>query len=607
MPRIEKLTAASARALDTGMGAIPHAPKLTLSDVESAGSRAALNRLNAAIGELKALAAEPLVRRAVAAVNAGDPQEGARWAIKALEKDESSGVAWYVLAFARERAGDFASSLQCFEKALQLLPDHAQIANDLGRLAMRLGMREQAEKLYLHFIRANPDNPEGYNNLVSVLREQGRHDEAIEVLKATIAQYPSNAMLWNSLGTVMTELGDNDNAIIFYDEALRLQPDFPKARYNRAATRLGMGDAQGALADCDAALAGKVAEDDLMMMRLARATMLMELGRIAEGWDQYEVRLHHQYDDATTFLIDRPSWTPGVDLAGKHLMIFAEQGLGDEVLFANVLEDVIRDLGPEGKLSLAVERRLVPLFQRSFPTANIGHHVTVTFQGRTVRFAPHVENEIETIDLWAPMASLMREYRRTLDAFPRRERYMQADPDRVTHWRGVLAEAGAGPKVGLLWKSAIKAQGRDRYFSPFDAWAPVLRTPGVTFVNLQYGDCAEELERARRDFGVEIWSPPAIDLKDDLDEVAALCCATDLVLGFSNATFNIGAACGAQGWLLGAKGAWPRLGADHYPWYPQVRLFINEPGADWTRLMATIAAELAGFVQSGGTGASRTG
>jgi hypothetical protein len=226
-----------------------------------------------------------------------------------------------------------------------------------------------------------------------------------------------------------------------------------------------------------------------------------------------------------------------------------------------------------------VERRLVPLFQRSFPTANIGHHVTVTFQGRTVRFAPHVENEIETIDLWAPMASLMREYRRTLDAFPRRERYMQADPDRVTHWRGVLAEAGAGPKVGLLWKSAIKAQGRDRYFSPFDAWAPVLRTPGVTFVNL----------------------------KDDLDEVAALCCATDLVLGFSNATFNIGAACGAQGWLLGAKGAWPRLGADHYPWYPQVRLFINEPGADWTRLMATIAAELAGFVQSGGTGASRTG
>ncbi|MFA5503301.1 MAG: tetratricopeptide repeat protein, partial [Bacilli bacterium] len=384
MPRIEKLTAASARALDTGMGAIPNAPKLTLSDVESAGSRAALDRLNAAIGELKSLAAEPLVRRAAAAVNAGDPQEGARWAIKALEKDESSGVAWYVLAFARERAGDFASSLQCFEKALQLLPDHAQIANDLGRLAMRLGMREQAEKLYLHFIRDNPDNPEGYNNLVSVLREQGRHDEAIEVLKATIAQYPSNAMLWNSLGTVMTELGDNDNAIIFYDEALRLQPDFPKARYNRAATRLGMGDAEGALADCDAALPGKIAEDDLMMMRLARATMLMELGRIAEGWDQYEVRLHHQYDDATTFLIDRPSWTPGADLAGKHLMIFAEQGLGDEVLFANVLADVIRDLGPEGKLSLAVERRLVPLFQRSFPTANIGHHVTVTFQGRTV-------------------------------------------------------------------------------------------------------------------------------------------------------------------------------------------------------------------------------
>lgn len=604
MPRFEKLTAASARALDTGLGAAPTVPKIGLAGVE-AGSAAALARLNAAIGELKALSAEPLVRRAAAALNAGDLQEGARWAIKALEKDETSGVAWYVLAFARERAGDFASSLNCFEKALQLLPDHAQIANDLGRLALRMGMREQAEKLYLHFIQRHPDNPEGYNNLVSVMREQGRYDDAIEVLKATIGVHPTNPMLWNSLGTVMTELGDMANAMIFYDEALKLQPEFPKARYNRAATRLAMGDAGGALSDCDAALAGQVAEDDRQMMLLARATMLIELGRIAEGWDQYEVRLNHQYDEATTFMIERPAWTPGDELSGKSLLVVAEQGLGDEVLFANLLEDVTAALGPEGRLALSVERRLVPLFQRSFPQANIGHHVTVTFQARTVRLVPHVEDDLQSIDLWAPMASLLRQYRRTLDAFPVRDRYLIADPERIAHWRAVLDAAPAGRKVGLLWKSAIKAQGRDRYFSPFDAWAPVLKTPGVTFVNLQYGDCAEELERARREFGVEVWTPPGIDLKNDLDDLAALCCAMDLVLGFSNATFNIAAACGAPAWLISTKGVWPRLGTRRYPWYPQARVFISEADGDWGPVMAEIGAALREF--AGGTRASPEG
>lgn len=606
MPRPEKLTAASAMALDARLGAAPLLPKIGLGGAEDGGPAAALARLNAAVGELKVLAAAPLIRRATAALNAGDAQEGARWAIKALEKDETSGVAWYVLAFARERSGDFSSSIKSYEKALELLPDHAQIANDLGRLAMRMGMREQAEKLYVHFIQRNPDNPEGYNNLVCAMREQGRYDEAIDVLKATIEKFPSVALLWNSLGTVMTELGDMQKALLFYDEALKLQPDFPKARYNRSATLLAMGDAEGALAECEAALTGAVAEDDQQMMRLARSTMLIELGRVGEGWDEYEVRLNRQYDDSTVFAIERPAWKPGDELAGKSLLVVAEQGLGDEVLFANVLEDVVRDLGPEGRLYISVERRLVPLFQRTFPQADVSQHLTVIFQARTVRLIPALEDRLDGIDLWTPMASLLRQYRRTVDAFPVRDRYLTPDAERIAHWRSVLAQAPAGTKVGLLWKSAIKAQGRDRYFSPFEAWAPVLKTPGVTFVNLQYGDCDEELQRAKRDFGVDIWTPPGIDLKNDLDDLAALCCAMNLVLGFSNATFNIAAACGAPTWLLSTNGVWPRLGTRRYPWYPQARLFVLDTYGEWDPLMAEVAAALGQFAE-GGTGAPPKG
>ena len=80
---------------------------------------------------------------------------------------------------------------------------------------------------------------------------------------------------------------------------------------------------------------------------MARSTILMALGRIGEGWDEYEARMHPQFNDRTQFMIDRPRWEPGMNLAGKSLLVVGEQGLGDEVLFANTLPDVLEALGPQ--------------------------------------------------------------------------------------------------------------------------------------------------------------------------------------------------------------------------------------------------------------------
>ena len=204
------------------------------------------------------------------------------------------------------------------------------------------------------------------------------------------------------------------------------------------------------------------------------------------------------------------------------------------------------------------------------------------------------------IELWTPMASLLRQYRPSLEHFPTDTKgYMTAEPERVAHWRRLLESAPSGPKVGLLWKSAVAANHRHRYFSPFERWAPVLSTPGVTFVNLQYGDCSAEIEQAKRDYGIEIWSPPEIDLKMDLDDVTALACALDLVIGFSNATFNLGAAAGAPSWLIASPGAWPRLGlTDRYAWYPQTRVFVPEEYQVWEPVFEAIAEDLAAFTKA---------
>jgi hypothetical protein len=190
------------------------------------------------------------------------------------------------------------------------------------------------------------------------------------------------------------------------------------------------------------------------------------------------------------------------------------------------------------------------------------------------------------------MASPLRRFRRAVEDFPQSRRFLTADPARVAHWRGVLAEQ-PGLKVGILWKS-LKLDGvRLRYFSPFEQWRPVLETPGVSFVNLQYGECQAELDQARERLGVEIWQPPGIDLKDDLDDVGALCLALELVLGPPNATSNIGAACGADVWMISTPGAWSLLGTGRHPWYPGVRIFAADRFNDWGPVMREVSQALA--------------
>ena len=362
-------SAASAHALQAAAAWTP--TRLTADAMGQAGSSDALAKLNAAVAELRAMTAAPMLQRAVDAIRAEDPKMGPRTGAinKALEQDERSGFGWYLLGIALERAGDFPNSINAYEAALKLLPDHAEVANDLGRLAFRLGMKPQSEALFRFFIERYPNHPEGSNNLACAIRDQGRHEEAIEILRPAITKSPEIAMLWNTMGTVVSDQGDFTSALIFFEEALRLDPAFPKARYNRGNAKLLLGDAPGALEDCEAAMSGVLAEDERQMMRLSRSTILLNLGRTGEGWDDYEARLNPQFNDRTDFAVTLPRWAPGADLTGKTFLVVGEQGLGDEILFGNVLPDVIERLGPTGRLILAVEPRLVPMFQRALPQA----------------------------------------------------------------------------------------------------------------------------------------------------------------------------------------------------------------------------------------------
>jgi tetratricopeptide (TPR) repeat protein len=568
----------------------PAADDAGLAPVGDAGSREALTRFRQNLHGVQATKVRQLLNQALAAAKAQRFADAARLCQQVLGVAKTPD-AWHLLAIAREKLGDWPGSIAAYEAALALKPDDPEIVNDLGRLAFRMGMYPQAEAMFRFHAERRGHAPESSNNLANLLRGQSRFEEAIEVLRPAIEAKPDDATLWNNLGAVLNDMGDMAQAELFFTEALRLDPKHLKARYNRANTLFANGSVAEAIKECRTAIAAVRDPADGAMMRYALAEMLLASGRLEEGWAAYEARLDPNFPDPTAFLIQRPRWTPDQPLAGVSLLLVGEQGLGDEVLFGSLIPDLLEELGPEGRLTLAVEPRLAPLFQRSFPQVRVGAHRTIKKRGTHYRGAPFLTDP-ETVDVWAPMGDLLQVRRRTLEAFPAENAFLRPDTPRVDHWRGQLA-ARPGLKVGLLWSSMTMKASRRRHYATFEDWAPVLRTPGVSFVNLQYGDCSAEIARAREAFGIEILQPEGVDLKKDLDEVTALCAAVDLVIGPANATSNLAGGAGAPLWLLSPPRFWTRLGTDRFPWYPQTRVFTPPDSISWGPLLEDVAQALA--------------
>ncbi|WP_303831851.1 tetratricopeptide repeat protein [Asticcacaulis taihuensis] len=555
------------------------------------GSSEALKILLSATEHIKRTDTLKLLREALDLFRKDDWQGGGECALKALHIDEKSGEAWHILAVSRDKCNDFASAITCYETALRLQPENPAIANDLGRLAYKMGLNELAEKFFRFFLNKSPGHVEAINNLASALRELNRLDDAVDLLRDAIGANPTNVQLWNALGTVVNAQGDLHNAVIFYEEGLRHDPKHVHARYNLGNAKASVGRVEEGLEDLMAALPLFTDPLNIHTCKLSIAFCHLHLGNYEEGWKWYEARDKDNTSEKVHYLINRPRWTPDQPLAGKRVFVSAEQGLGDEIMFSNVLPDLQRELGPDGHLGIGVEPRLVPIFQKAFPQATVVKHHTTKHKNLPVRLFPDV-TDWENYDYWAIMGDFLGRYRKKIEDFPRFEdgkphSWLRPDPERIAYWKGVLGELNDKPKVGLLWKSLIRHSRRDRYYSPFAQWEDILRIEGIQFVNLQYGDTSEELALAS-EMGLDIWTPPGINLKNDLDDLSALCVAMDCILCPANATSNIAGAAGAPVWLITPKDAWICLGTEYFPWYPSTRVFFSDSLLDWAPVMGRI-------------------
>ena len=553
--------------------------------------------VNAALSRRKS---NGMLRRAIKAWRRGDITRAGQLALQSTGADDSNAKAYHVLGMALERMGHIHKALVTYERAFQLDPEDPELLINLGLIAWNLKQNDGAARMFSLYIEACPDSPLGYNNLGSILCDMGQPENALETLRAAIFRMPGEPILWNALATVLAEEGRAEESLIFYNESVRLDPNFARLHHNLGYAYAHLGMLGESLAAYEHALAHVTDPSEKLETEHSRAICLIGMGRLEEGFAEFEKRNSPRFRAYVNHLIKAPMWK-GEDLAGKRISIVGEQGLGDEFMFANILPDLQRMVGDTGKLQIAVDARLVALFQRSYPNADVGAYDDRTLidpdGNKPLRFVKFITDKQEP-DYWAPMGTALQYLRKDVAAFPH-EAFLTPDPKRVADFREQLAAKGPGPYVGICWRSMMLGAKRAKYYSALSMWEPILKTPGVTFVNLQYGDSADDIARAKEKFGVDIHVLD-VDLKDDIDGAAALSAAVDLVISAPTAAAANAGAVGTEVWFLTAGRTWPQLGTGEYPWYRKTHVYSPEKFGDWSTLIPHVAEELAAFARARG-------
>jgi hypothetical protein len=353
-----------------------------------------------------------------------------------------------------------------------------------------------------------------------------------------------------------------------------LQPAYTRAAINLGTVLWQQGDATEALAAYQTAL--RLAPDDAGM-HWNMALLRLSLGQLEVGWSGYEWRWQTGKQPQRAF--PAPPWD-GSPLTGQTILVHAEQGIGDELLFASCLPEL---LSQARQVIVECDPRLAALFTRSFPRA-------------TVYGAPRHDRQwlaqCPMIDVQLPMGSLPCHLRPTLGHFPCRPGYLRPDATQVHAWQCRLAPLGPGLRVGFAWRSVANRR-HVPYYTQLQQWAAVLTVPGLHWVNLQYDDYTAELAAVAAQTGVPLHAWPELDTWHDVDGVAALIGALDLVIAPDTMVAQLASGLGVPVWRVsGYAASEMELGTGRSPWSPTLRSYRQERPGEWAGVLARLATDL---------------
>ncbi|MGF6964790.1 tetratricopeptide (TPR) repeat protein [Paraburkholderia sp. WC7.3g] len=418
-----------------------------------------------------------------------------------------------------------------YREALVHRADYAEAHYNLGVALFRQERFEEAGQAYRDAIRCQPALAHAHNNLGCVLRVLERFPEALDAFRQALAVSPQLAEAHSNIANALTQLGRFAEAESAYRKAIALKPDYGEARFSLAVLLLG-------------------------------------LGRFEEGWPLYECRYEqpHFIHRKTKTMLTCPQWS-GEPLAGKSVLLWQEDGLGDMLQFSRYVP-LLKALG-----AAHIAFACVPALHRLIANAD-GVDAMLDHDGALARVA--------TYDCWTSLLSVPLYLRTTLETIPRPVR-LSADAALVERWRPALDALPPGHRVGLVWKgNARHHNDANRSIPSLATLAPLWSVPGLNFVSLQKGQGEDEARNPPV-------TQPLLDLGasvTDFADSAAIVAQLDLVICVDTSIAHLAASLGKLCWVMlperDVDWRWMHE-RDDSPWYPHtLRLFRRGPGEDWS-------------------------
>ena len=472
----------------------------------------------------------------------------------------------------------FDEARQCFERTLQLAPGSQPTWLWRGKCNLELHRPEEALACFQHAASLAPADFAAHFQAGLALTQLNRTRQAMAAFTTALGCNPGSAEAFNNRGALAVRLFNPEEAIKDFERAIELNPGYADAYTNYRNTLKGLGRYSEALAPLDRALTLRPGD---LEATWSKALLLLSQGDFARGLPLYESRL--QRDPLRPLQRDfkRPRWTGTEPLAGKSVLVHAEQGLGDTIQFARYLQP-LETLG--ARVEFEVQPVLLQLLQ------------SLPFRGKLLaRGTP-----LPDTDFHIPLLSLPLALGTRLDTIPGGVPYLSVDPIAVDAWRERLA-ALPGRKIGLNWHGNPQAEQlsalQARSF-PLAAAAPLAELPDITLISLQKGAGAEQ--RAQVGFTdriAQLTDPLHLGPAEIATETAAILQCLDLVITADTALAHLAGALGVRVWLVLQSVADWRWLTDRTdtPWYPTMRLFRQRVMGDWTEVFQRIARELPGL------------
>jgi Flp pilus assembly protein TadD len=504
-------------------------------------------------------------------------------------------------AEAHRAAGRLNKAETVLRKKLRAHPQDARSLHVLGLIARDRGRHDRAIQLLRKAAAAAPTAPDIRCDLGLALKVAGRHEDAIAAQAQVTELLPNSALAWSNLGTALAAAKRFDEAITAFTKALSLEPDEAAVHYNLGNARLAMGDPEGAEAvfvrtlalspghagamenlSCALKEQGRLGEAEELLrsacalhpdnsdLRWNHALALLMSRDYREGWANYEARR------AIPGFAVRPQTLPpwdGSSLAGKRLLVHAEQGLGDTIQFCRYLDRLGRQ---DGDIVFQVPSRLLPLMRTLATKAEI------------------IDNPKEgaRCDIEAPLMSLPHLTDQGEPFWPEGGAYLHPEPARMAHWKDRLA-GHEGLSIAITWQGDPGYRADKTRSIPLTAFAPLAEIPGVRLISLQQGPGRSQIKTFQGRATV-------VDLGGDIDQdgafldSAAILANVDLMIASDTALAHLAGAVGLPVWVALSRVPDWRWGleGDTCGWYPSLRLFRQNTPGDWDFVFKQIATSI---------------